>query len=493
MSETKTKPNGYLIYYQNEDGDKMYIPHTRFAYLKTNKEMKAKNGFLPQGVNYFSMLGKKHEASESGLKEYIEKFLIWKAQLLKYKIVYTYFYNDNMATLMFLRSKLPDGVYQFLQDNPIDQIEHNYMENCKRGGLQKCIKGHYNSHSVDFVSHYPRCLSSDDFKFPLKEGYEWHLKKIPKSGNLLMGYYRIILECDDPNFDMVFTRNDSNWYDYYSILFLKELKKDYGMDIKIRMDVSDDPNEYVNCYLFDNEHLISGDKCFGKWFDYLMKIKYEYPDNALIKNMMSTIWGILSERIRLKLTAEEFEEANENIVFERYDETREKYICYDKNKIYKHNFRIKVFLTSYARNKTAIIALRDIENCVRIHTDGITFKNQLPDGIIESGILEREIKTTGNIIFINVNTYYKEKDEKSLNKAVAYWFYSRNNFRNMKLRIKGKDCENYVFQNEKDEYLRQARLPKFKEEYDDSSDTNDNDNDDEKEFDIISNFEDYYS
>ena len=80
------------------------------------------------------------------------------------------------------------------------------------------------------------------------------------------------------------------------------------------------------------------------------------------------------------------------------------YKVIDVQKPYKYNVRLKPFITAWGRIQTARIALQNLDNVIRIHTDGITYDKpittDLPNFIPEK-------KTTGLIQFDNVNKYYK--------------------------------------------------------------------------------------
>ena len=69
---------------------------------------------------------------------------------------------------------------------------------------------------------------------------------------------------------------------------------------------------------------------------------------------------------------------------------------------YKYNIRLKSFLTAYGRIKIAQIALEDLDNVIRIHTDGIAFQCKKSFKI---PLLLVEQKTTGLIEYFNVNNY----------------------------------------------------------------------------------------
>ena len=80
----------------------------------------------------------------------------------------------------------------------------------------------------------------------------------------------------------------------------------------------------------------------------------------------------------------------------------EYYKLINSKKPYKLNLRLKPFITSYGRNKTARVALRMIDNVIRIHTDGVAFDKPYT---VKSENFIPEAKTTGKIRFNNVNNY----------------------------------------------------------------------------------------
>ena len=59
-------------------------------------------------------------------------------------------------------------------------------------------------------------------------------------------------------------------------------------------------------------------------------------------------------------------------------------------------------MLSYARNKIAEVALKDIDNVIRIHTDNVTFKK---DPKLDIPNLLREDKTSGMIEWLHANGY----------------------------------------------------------------------------------------
>jgi hypothetical protein len=84
------------------------------------------------------------------------------------------------------------------------------------------------------------------------------------------------------------------------------------------------------------------------------------------------------------------------------DNGEELYELQHTSKPYAYNIRLKPFITAYGRNKTARVALRMIDDVIRIHTDGIAFKKQINFELENFNV---EKKTTGCIRFNNINNY----------------------------------------------------------------------------------------
>jgi hypothetical protein len=50
-----------------------------------------------------------------------------------------------------------------------------------------------------------------------------------------------------------------------------------------------------NAYIYNDEDLISGCSYFGHWYDSLINLKKKYPKNILVKHLLSSLWGHISE------------------------------------------------------------------------------------------------------------------------------------------------------------------------------------------------------
>jgi hypothetical protein len=78
---------------------------------------------------------------------------------------------------------------------------------------------------------------------------------------------------------------------------------------------------------------------------------------------------------------------------------------------YRHNLRLKSFLTAYGRVKITEVALSNLDGCIRIHTDGIVFNMKMKDNTMNLIKQDKfiklinEDKTTGKINWKGVNCY----------------------------------------------------------------------------------------
>ena len=149
---------------------------------------------------------------------------------------------------------------------------------------------------------------------------------------------------------------------------------------------------------------------FGSWYDILNKVKSQYPKNKLIKHLLSSIWGHLSRTNKITKTYDEIIAEGLNIgrtaktqylIEDRHIyNDKEYYVLVDRDDPYKFPLRLKSFITSYGRNHISQVALLDIDNVIRIQTDGTIFNK--PTTMIDERFISED-KTTGKIDWQHVN------------------------------------------------------------------------------------------
>lgn len=304
--------------------------------------------------------------------------------------------------------------------------EYKYFESTYNGALQKLKQaGECNCIGYDFSNSYGNMMSSNLFLYG--ERIKFHLAtsegqtntniKLPKI--FQYGIYKAKITSRSKYFDMLFCINEENYYTHYELNFLLKHKKELKVDIELLGDN----------IVYSDDILIDGFKIFNQWNKILGEIKKELPSNGLIKLLRSRLWGTLSQSNTLTYSDSELDEngiefnmdpnypCDYLLVDELHKNNGETlYKILNKNDPYKHEYRLKSFLTAFQRVQTAEIAIRHKNAVHRIHTDNITYDvKRLKKYYIEGGdVLHsandlptfiKESKTTGLFNFVNVNNY----------------------------------------------------------------------------------------
>ena len=283
--------------------------------------------------------------------------------------------------------------------------ESKWADMCNNGGLMYCKKGISDSYGYDGKAFYPSILASDDFKIPCKQGKEIILEKLPiKQADVKCGYYKVRITCDNANFTKIFSFSQHHVYTHLSIRQAMMYKKMFNVSIELIQ------NGKPNAYIYDDSCLISCSDIFGSWYDTLNKLKSQYPKNKLVKHLLSSIWGHLSrtnkttktydEIISQKLDIGRTEKAEYLIEDHHIFPDKEYYVLVNRHNPYKFPLRLKSFITSYGRNHISQVALLDIDNVIRIQTDGIIFNK--PTTMIDERFIAED-KTTGKMDWQHVN------------------------------------------------------------------------------------------
>ena len=143
---------------------------------------------------------------------------------------------------------------------------------------------------------------------------------------------------------------------------------------------------------------------FGKWLTQLTDMRKVHPKNKLLKHLLSSLWGHLCRSRTITKTYQQIQNEdldvgdkdNEyEIIDHVYNDDGEDYykLKISSQPYYYGLGRIKPFLTAKVRNKTATLALKNIDKVIRIHTDNVTFSQ--PQDISNIEHLYPEDKTTG--------------------------------------------------------------------------------------------------
>jgi len=192
-----------------------------------------------------------------------------------------------------------------------------------------------------------------------------------------------------------------------SLAFAMKHAEDYDVNIELIRDGK------PNAYIYDEDDMVSLKSITNEWFNNLTNLRKKLKDNRLLKHLISSCWSHMAQVNVVNKTWEEIEKENLNVGnSDEYDYKISKYMDYGDREYYellntkspyKHNTRLKPWITALARNLTASIVLHDPKRVVRVQTDSVSFTREQE---FDDPNLVPEEKTTGRIQWKNVNSYH---------------------------------------------------------------------------------------
>ena len=364
---------------------------------------------LPESVtNKFHMF-KGYEATDKGLINFTADFKIWCNELKKNKvfnIYYSYYFSHHIAVECIFK-KIAKGKFEGFVE--VSETECLYIDKCHNGGLTFCDTYKGPCYGYDFNSYYPRILASRVFEIPVRQGEECYtniFKLFKTNTKLKYGMYKLKITSTNPDSKKIFAFSKDNCYTHYSIQFAREHMKQFNFKFAYYQEHSG-----FNSYVYDDEDLIKGDEIFSKWLTTLTDLRDILPKNKLLKHLLTSLWGSLTRSKTLIRTYEQIidekldvgdnDESHYRIHEHIINDKSDYYILHNNRERYHYGLaRAKSFLVSYARSRTAKIAMKDINSVVRIHTDGICFNKE--QDMTGTRHIYPEEKTTGNLIWHGV-------------------------------------------------------------------------------------------
>ncbi len=395
---SKSEATAYIISYKRSDGTfQVYNSHTNSITTES---------ILPRDIkSRFTMLiHNDNEATDEDLLEYAANFKQWTKELhdSPLKIDYSNYYSDYTAvTCTFNRFSKRN----YAHHAPISTTEYYWFERCANFGLQYIKEKDTvtETWSYDFKNQYGLILDSDT-KIPTKEGEEVTLKALPK--HLDPGFYHVSITSTNEHFRKMFAFSKHNVYLKESLEFAQTHSDKY--DVKIELI----QNGNSNAYVYDSDDTVPLKSITHTWFSNLTNLRKTLKDNRLLKHLISSCWGHLNANNTIYKTWEEIEDEELSIgnsskydyqILHYFDYSdRECYELLNTKSPYKHNIRLKPWITACARNLTASIVLHDIKRVVRVQTDSVRFTREQE---FDDPNLVPEEKTTGTIHWKNVNSY----------------------------------------------------------------------------------------
>jgi len=284
----------YILFYQEEKTFKCVI----------NDETTIKIfDKLPKYEYNCFYLQKGYDKTDEGLLLYQQDFILSVEQLKEIKnrkdepINYIKYFTHQDAVLLIFFSLIGTKTIIDRSDNDFESVditEAKWFKRCNNGGLvyfDKTKIGLQQSYGYDYKSFYPTLLNKF-IKIPKKRGVETTINELPinDKGKIKFGIYKAEVICNDDNFLKLFSFSTTNFYTHYSLETALKYEKLNMFGVKINLI-----QQKNNAYIYNEEDLISGCSYFGHWYDSLINLKKKYPKNILVKHLLSSLWGHISE------------------------------------------------------------------------------------------------------------------------------------------------------------------------------------------------------
>jgi len=411
--------NYKVVYYFNDE-----VTNMSYYMTDDNDEINEMKGgdIFKEGINKHKFrLLHGYENNKDGLRKYKKDFneqcnelksISIKTKSKKYfSINYKKYFNHNDAVYHNWKYYIQADIIKMFE--PIKRTEFYIMERCYNAGLitlnldykekvTKCF-------SRDFSSYYSNLLVG--MKIPFEEGktYTLHKKDI-EFGKLKYGIYRVQITYTNVQFSNVF--NPSTEHHYTSTILNSVYKyKDY-FGLKFKLLKADETYDY-NALIYEYDQLMDGKMLFGNWLKDMLSVKAKIPKNKLLKHLLSSLWGSLSRKRTIMKTYDQIVEEGLDVscdntgqyeILEHYfkDDGKDYYKLRSCLEPYHYGLaRIKPFLVARGRNLIATLAMKNIDNVVRLHTDSVCFSEPMDVSHIEN--LLPEPKSTGNLKWTKVN------------------------------------------------------------------------------------------
>jgi len=387
------KPLIHIFYKVKDDEYRVYIKWTNeIKTVSKNQLYEIKNKYeLMAGYNIDKNM-------DINLRMFYEDFMMWNNELYQNGIdSFTHSYNNDLAVL---RAFTKHSTFNLFNEEHIEELETFYFESCNNGYLESCVPGEYDSYGYDMNTFYPRILAENNLKIPVKAGKEYKLEALDKY-NLKYGFYKVVITCYHPEFIKIFKFAENNVYTHYSLIFAFMYQSEYNIKIELNKD------ENFNAYLYNDSDLIETKSIFGDWFKKLIILKNKFPQNKLVKHLLSSLWGSLSRKNykgKITVTEEELENYDENIyIIDDIDIEKNIYYLVKKQNKYRYNIRLKPFLQSYQRSFMGKIAHDNhLPEVIRICCDCIVYKSNVEINV--KNFLPEQ-KSTGKILWKNARVY----------------------------------------------------------------------------------------
>lgn len=379
-----------------------------------------------------------------------EELFRYRTELNLYndEIRQTYFKNSDKTTFkidVLNYNSINDTVYNNVIINSDQKIinkipdinfkEFHMFENCLSCGLisvnKSILEKPSDTYSYDYAKYYYYMMNK--IRIPIVAPSFQTITTIDFN-NLQFGFYRVHVASSNVDLWNSFQFNSNNFYSHNTLKTLYKYKDKYT--IKFSLLPCDEEFDY-NVVLYSET--IELRKLFSGWFKCMnILLKTCSKSNWLLKSYISQAWGTICKYNKTFVFIDDSPNfdwdqlnkiTNDQYEYYNYKLTNNTYTLIDSNKPFAHKglARIKLFLTEYSRTYmfNMINECNLEKHVMRIQTDSVSFN--IPVDFTKFDLKYYpipETKSTGHIVFYNVNSYFhhcpKCKLEYKYNKSIVH-------------------------------------------------------------------------
>ena len=293
--------------------------------------------------------------------------------------------------------------------------ELHLFENCLNSGLMTINKKYLNvetkCYGYDYKKFYFNMLQK--IHIPISEP-EYHTIETIDFKNLGFGLYRCKIICHSEIFNNIFNFNKNNIYTHNTLKVLYQYKDLYNIEFELlQPDNEFDYNKVLYTKTIEFKILAK------IWIKMMKIILSKCENNFIAKALVSQLWGNVIKYKKQRVHDEKLSDYDYTNIdkidytnkYEHYEikHTDDFHYLVDADDAFAHPLaRLKPFLTAYCRNYIFNFLSENnlAKNVIRIQTDGIVFNKKYNFCQFDYAPIP-ENKTTGKMIFNNINKYHK--------------------------------------------------------------------------------------
>lgn len=355
-----------------------------------------------------------YDTVEECLEQFYKSLFKWADEIKNEKKLEFDYLKDNIGHKYFYSAmykivkRSVDKCGKKPQDITFDECK--FYQRCYNAGIMSADEYEGEVIGYDFKSFYPNILSNTNFQIPIREGTFTDIEELPKK--IPLGIYNVKITSKHPKIKFLFGFSKHQHYTNIDITYARFLKTK-GLIDTIELQ---HPEDDYNALIYDESCVISSKDTVGKMYRLLLACKERLKGNPLIKLALNRMWGYMARKAspysmneKTFLAKTEEEKAEYQIIdIKPTKKGGQIFTVIKKARTYMEPFRHKVFLTSFARKKMGNKILDiSIDDCVRVHTDGVMFRACKKTMNKQTRGLEKDEGHTGHFKIKNLMKFEK--------------------------------------------------------------------------------------